>query len=772
MLKSTSKSNFFILLVIVLIGMVATFILLASGYRFVQYNADIKVQEVLSASNQFNKMIADVVEDELMVEVDASNLVIDEEKWMPLEDFLTLTGDTINENNCFIHNEFSVQVSSDFVIEKNSVQYVNFDAICKGLGYGYKKTNSGYTLYREFATKRLIVDEVNDVKFTYNAIDKVKADDYVFLQYASEKEAMIAYENLSVTYNVDIDKKYKMYYSVNDENQNVFFNANSTNEYGENFYSWGGDVMGFNEYNEYLKQVCGNNLNEVIAAVIDTGINYNHPLFENRIHPYSYSFSHNQLPGQIMDEEGHGSHVAGTIAELTNSNVKILALKTVNSEGFHYQGSVQLAYSYILSLLDKGLSIKVVNASYGADENEIQHTLAKVIYGTERKIKQIIEKGVVFCAAAGNDSKDASNHYPASIDGVVCVGAIDKDGQLAEFSNYGEEVDLVAPGVEIYGAHHLSNGFVSYQGTSMACPHISASVAMIFSDSKANYKAEDVKRLLTTTCAIDLGEEGDDDVFGSGYPDLRKLIKPLSFDTREEITVTNYTIKTKKALINNNDNLSSDALIVPKISISYVGEDSLLKSIQAPSDFSVTDSYSVSTINGINLYTKNSNGYKFLGWKISQSEILTQDIYYSKEATCTVKNLPDGAIIYVLAVYDYETVNLDLVFNFKNVDEFDGYMGYGVNVIVELFVNEENIYQEFDFSTTPRKMAFRIENVIPLFADISLSVEDGGIGAILSQDSTSQGFIMHGQNVSDLFFEAQLKYSSDGKFTIVFEILV
>ena len=109
--------------------MLASVFLVSLGYKIQFYSSDMKVQEIQNASVEFNKMIANVVEDNTKIEVSSANIEIDEKKYMSVENFLALTGDSIDENNCFVHNEFIVPITEELVIEKSGVKYVNFDLL-------------------------------------------------------------------------------------------------------------------------------------------------------------------------------------------------------------------------------------------------------------------------------------------------------------------------------------------------------------------------------------------------------------------------------------------------------------------------------------------------------------------------------------------------------------------------------------------------------------------------------------------------------------------
>ena len=134
--------------------------------------------------------------------------------------------------------------------------------------------------------------------------------------------------------------------------------------------------------------------------------------------------------------------------------------------------------------------------------------------------------------------------------------------------------------------------------------------------------------------------------------------------------------------------------------------------------------------------------------------------------------MPDGTLLYVLAVFDYKTFDMNLVFNFKDVSEFNGWMGYGVNCQVKGCINsQENIYQTFSFSTTPRKMAFQVKDVLPFSLTFWVYVDDGcGIGKVRFENDISETFYDGGGATE--FTKRILPTPLYDSYTVVFEIFV
>ncbi|MBK1881407.1 S8 family serine peptidase [Luteolibacter pohnpeiensis] len=228
---------------------------------------------------------------------------------------------------------------------------------------------------------------------------------------------------------------------------------------------------------------------EVVVAVIDTGVDITHPDLADNIwtNPgeiagngidddgngyiddvHGYDFA--SKTATITDSGEHGTHVAGTIGATGNNEIgvigvdyktKILPLK-VSTDGDTMQTSaVMSAINYVIALKESGVNIVAVNASYGGSSfSNSEYT----------SIKALRDAGIVICAAAGNDgtNNDSSPLYPASYDSsnVIAVAALSQTNGLASFSNYGAtSVDIAAPGVNIKSTMPLSLTSVSISFT-------------------------------------------------------------------------------------------------------------------------------------------------------------------------------------------------------------------------------------------------------------------------------------------------------------------
>jgi parallel beta-helix repeat protein len=251
---------------------------------------------------------------------------------------------------------------------------------------------------------------------------------------------------------------------------------------------------------------------DILVAIVDTGIDYTHPELAANYVPLGYDWVNQD--SDPMDDHGHGTHCAGIVAAKINNSigiaglaqVRIMAEKVLTSSGWGFDTWIAEG---IYHATDSGA--RIISMSLGGDEDtSVMHDAVKYAY----------DHGVLIVAAAGNDHNDAKN-YPAAYDEVVAVTATDSSDTLAVFSSYGYWVELSAPGVGIYSTV-LGNSYVSWSGTSMACPHVSGVAALVWSRFP-NYTSAAVRYVLRQS-ADDLGDFGFDEYYGYGRVNARKAV--------------------------------------------------------------------------------------------------------------------------------------------------------------------------------------------------------------------------------------------------------
>jgi len=228
----------------------------------------------------------------------------------------------------------------------------------------------------------------------------------------------------------------------------------------------------------------------VRVGIIDTGVDLNHPDLKDNVKTAGWVLECQN----IVDDNGHGSHVAGTIAALDNDigvvgvapKVEIYSVKAFTKSG---RGNVSDVIEAINWCIEK--KVQVINMSFG-----FKHSKA-----LEKAIKEAYRRNIVLVAAAGNSGGNNSVMYPAGYPEVIAVAASNSDDKVAWFSSGGPQVDIMAPGAGILSTYK-NGGYKTMSGTSMACPHVTAACALIL--SKANLTPEGVKQVLIKT-ARDLG---------------------------------------------------------------------------------------------------------------------------------------------------------------------------------------------------------------------------------------------------------------------------
>lgn len=253
---------------------------------------------------------------------------------------------------------------------------------------------------------------------------------------------------------------------------------------------------------------------DTIVAVVDTGVDYTHEDLSGKV-LLGYDFMNNDADPR--DDNGHGTHVAGTIAATINNNkgvvgiapnVRILAVKVLGASG---SGTSAQVASGIVYAADQGA--KVINVSLGSR-------------APSQTIKDAVgyawSKGVMLACAAGNTAAlPFIPFYPASFPGCLPVAATDHTDQLAWFSQYAPE-GVAAPGVQILSTLP-GNQYNAFSGTSMATPHVAGLAALLFSQNpnRTNSRVRDMIQSGTD----DMGSPGKDPIFGFGRINVDKAVK-------------------------------------------------------------------------------------------------------------------------------------------------------------------------------------------------------------------------------------------------------
>lgn len=215
---------------------------------------------------------------------------------------------------------------------------------------------------------------------------------------------------------------------------------------------------------------------------MDSGINYNHELFKNRVVHTHTDFSTDASDDE-MDKYGHGTNVAGAIAKSTPSNVRLSCYKIHNQNGEGTSATALAAFEYIKQLSNKP---DIINCSFVTRS------------GLGTVVDELVDMGITVVAGAGNEGKEVYQQ-PAIFDSAITVAATNRYGSACGFSNYGSCVDIAAPGDYVYTADMSSNTAYEFaSGTSLATPLVSAAAAYVLMENR-KYTPEQVKQELIAT---------------------------------------------------------------------------------------------------------------------------------------------------------------------------------------------------------------------------------------------------------------------------------
>ncbi|MER6422643.1 S8 family peptidase [Streptomyces sp. NPDC001137] len=239
----------------------------------------------------------------------------------------------------------------------------------------------------------------------------------------------------------------------------------------------------------------------VTAYVIDTGIRITHKDFGGRA-SYGWDFVGNDRTAS--DGNGHGTHVAGTIAGSkygVAKQAKVVAVRVLDNDGSGTTSQVIAGIDWVTKHARKPA---VANLSLGGSYNA----------QLDAAVRSSIASGVTYAVAAGNDGLPAALYSPADVREALTVGATDKADARASFSNFGSAVDLFAPGVSITSDSFASDtGKATFSGTSMATPHVTGTAALYLADRPKATPAQVSKAL------VKLAVSGKVSGRGLGSPD-------------------------------------------------------------------------------------------------------------------------------------------------------------------------------------------------------------------------------------------------------------
>ena len=376
--------------------------------------------------------------------------------------------------------------------------------------------------YEDFESKSLILKTNNSIDFSsYDVIDTNYIDDKTLILYFDSIEKTIkCYDLLKDDQSIEYIEP-DMYIDLSEDQP-----VKNSKENIINYISWGVERLGIDKYAKYIKDE--NKENTVTIAVIDTGIDYNHSIFKDKLLYSGYDFINNDDDPYDDSLQGHGTHVAGIIADSTREldNIKILPIKALNSFGI---GTISSLGNSIKYAIDS--NVDIINLSLGLT-NGVHSNLI------EELILEAVNSGITVVNAAGNSNSNTMYSCPSHLDEAIIVSAIDINNNKAYTSNYGPNIDVAAPGVNIYSSIPGDN-YAYKSGTSMAAPYISSIAAMIKLNNPELEPLE-IENIIKEY-SVDIGEKGIDWYFGSGVPNMSLALPKVELE-KIEIDNTEITL--------------------------------------------------------------------------------------------------------------------------------------------------------------------------------------------------------------------------------------
>lgn len=266
----------------------------------------------------------------------------------------------------------------------------------------------------------------------------------------------------------------------------------------------------------------------VRVAVIDTGIDTAHPDLVANI---AGGYNAISPTASYKDDNGHGTHVAGTIGAVDNSvgvigvgpRASLLGVKVLDSTGSGWTSDIVEGMDWAVANGARVINMSLSGPSY--------------ISVFQAAVDRANAAGVVVVAAAGNTGPaDSTVGFPAAYNGVIAVSATDSYSNVASFSSRGPQVDIAAPGVAIrstYWTLRGRSGYAELNGTSMASPHVAGAAALVLGTPASAWDADldgtwdpvEVETKLKAT-ARDLGVVGSDSLYGAGLVDAAAAVRP------------------------------------------------------------------------------------------------------------------------------------------------------------------------------------------------------------------------------------------------------
>ena len=408
---------------------------------------------------------------------------------------------------------FSVNDISSNTLDKESAE---------DMGFEVDIDDDTVTLSKPYQTQRLIVKS----KYDIDPLDSVAVvegyNDLHIVQFDNEESAKAAQEYYKNQNRIEYAEPDLVVSAAEyDEVETTAADDDMGINYG-NHLSWGSEAIGVDDYIDYLPSV--DELPEIVVGILDSGIDYDHEFLKNRVIRSNYNISSSGNENDEKDDDGHGSHVAGIVVDNSTSNVKVKGYKVLDSEGYGTISKVALALEYAITD-----GVNVINMSLGVKGESKE---------MEEAVNSATDAGIVVSVSAGNRGAEAAKNTPAGIENCITVSAIDKYDEKPIWANWGNMVDIVAPGVSIYSTY-MDNGYETLSGTSMSCPFVVAASALLLSKNPS-LNSDEVCGLLEDNGRV---WTNDDQHIDSLYGKMALYIGTITEYNQDRATPPEFTVE-------------------------------------------------------------------------------------------------------------------------------------------------------------------------------------------------------------------------------------